>query len=218
MRTSFRFRALWLCALLAQFSACGTIRSLAPPTLTVVPLRLTPGDGTHVELKEDAILHVREPAYLDIRVDRPAYVAAVLYAPAGTSEWLNPEANEQRLAANTALRVTVPRRAPGGVPEPALQVYVYASVQPLSPLLTTLLHLPCPPSEKNRGRGDHPDSSPPAKPQPSPTKEDRKPTTSGDKGPTQEPPRGDAPIDRICPASPGLTPPVTIRALLLRSE
>lgn len=224
MRPYVRYGALF-CALaiplVATPSRAAPLEDSAPPALNVIPLRHQPGSPSPRPLLPSDRLQPREPGYLDIAVDRPAYVAAVLYAPGGRSRVLTPNGSERHLAPGQTLRVSVPRRAPPGVAETALQVFVYASPQPLSPLLSSLLHLPCPNGDTD-GRGDpQPEQPPPRKPDPPAKSESGGPPSrpaSGDGRPIETPPRGSSPIPLLCTTAAGVSPPVTLRAVRFVSE
>lgn len=224
MRPYARYGAL-CCALAIPFAAppsrAAQHEETAAPALNVIPLRMEPGSQGHRPLRPSDRLQPREPGYLDISVDRAAYVAAVLYAPGGRSRMLTPDAGEKQLAPGQVLRLSVPRRAPPGVAETALQVFVYASPQPLSPMLSSLLHLPCPNGDDG-GRGDpQPEQPPPSKPDPPPKRESADPPAkkeSRDGPPIETPPRGDAPVPPLCSAAVGVSPPLTLRAVRFVSE
>lgn len=212
------------CLQLFGVSACGATASMNPPTIVVTSFRGGEAPGARRPMSRDEVLGPRESVYLDIRVDQPAYVAALLYAQAGNSELLNDGARESRLDPGQILRVTVPRRAPASVPEQELWVFVYASRTPIAPALSSVLRLPCP-LNFNGKRGDpagssSPVTNPPEKSPPPPAEknEPEKKSESGSEGPPQGPPRGQGSSDTQCIVNSGLSSPLTLQALILRSQ
>ena len=196
-------------------------KQIVAPNLRVTVLRADGRSGAPRPMAADEVLAPRESPFLDIQVDRSSYIMAVLYAKSGTSEVLHPAPASHWLEGKTSLRLSIPRRAPTGVPEPELAVYVYAGAQPMSPLLAAVLHLPC--SLLDEGRGDPiPENPPPPKPSP-PDKskggdsDKPKPKSEEDKD-REEPIRGGGSRNERCNRESGVSAPGVIRAVLLRSE
>lgn len=192
-----------------------------PPSVTVAVLHADASGRPTRPLQSGEILAAKESPVLELRVDRPAYVTVVLYAKDGASEILNRDATQLWLDARTPLRVSVPRRAPTGVSEPELTVYVYASPRPISPLMATVLNIPCALLDKGRGDPvDKPDTGSPSTPPPSrPEPEKPTPSRSAGSGKDSDPPnRGGGGRLTRCSQTPGVTAPATLRAIFLGSE
>lgn len=189
-----------------------------PPSVIVAVLHADASGRPTRPLQSGEILAAKESPVLELRVDRPAYVTAVLYAKDGASEILNRDATQLWLDARTPLRVSVPRRAPTGVSEPELTVYVYASPRPISPLMAKVLNIPC--ALLDKGRGDPVDPPGTGSPPPPPSRpEPEKPTPSRSAGKDSDPPnRGGGWRMTQCSPAPGVTAPATLSAIFLRSE
>lgn len=201
---------LWAICLLVSTGCAGSLQapSASSPTLTVVVLRKDVTTSPSRPLGADEQLGAKEEVTLDLRVDRPAYVSVILYAPEGTSEDL--AGNGTRLIDGQPLLVKVPRRAPQGVKEAELRLVLVASVVPLSPTLRQLLRLPC----SVQGRRGDPEKPPKES---RPTEPERPPKPDSGKPPAGGPRGGDSAV-ATCADSPGLTSPTTVRTLVLRSE
>lgn len=217
------FRSGFVCAIgiISMPIAYADRQQPPPPTVTVAILHADASGRPSRPFNKGEILAPKESPVLELRVDHPSYVTAVLYAKEGASEILNRDATQLWLDASTPLRVSVPRRAPVGVSEPELTVYVYAGVQPISPLLATLLNIPCALLDKGRGDPiDEPKTGSPSAPPPSqPEPEKPTPSRSAGGGKDSDPPnRGGGGRPTQCSQTPGVTAPATLRAIFLRSE
>lgn len=194
------------CAAPLQASSSGG----SAPVLTIAVLRKDMKSGALRPLGAGELLGAREEAVLELRSPQPAQVSAVLYSDAGMSEELMPDPESKRLDANQTCRVTVPRRAPPGVKETELRVYVAASAAPISATVQQLLHLPC---ALQGDRGD---------PKPDKPKDGQKEPSHGEDRrsgqPREREQRGGEPGTSACEAPAGLTAPVLLRGLILRSE
>lgn len=193
----------------------------AAPGLSVSPLRRDAATGTLRALGSRELLGATEEATIELRVDRPAYVSAVLFAPAGTSEdLLGP--GGILLWPEQPRYIRVPRRAPPVVKETELPLFFVASTKQTPSAIYQLLRLPC----KGPGRRGDPEPERPREPRKDPPKE--QPKTEKDpkkaEGGSGKPPEGDdlprggSTFASACPDAVGLTSPVTVRALVLRSE
>lgn len=210
----------WMIYLLIDAGCAGRLQdsanSGAAPELTVVVLHKDMATGALRPLGVTELLSASEEATLEMQVNRLAYVSVVLYAAAGASEELVESAAAAPQLAGRPLRVTVPRRAPPGVQEAELRIFLIASATPIAPAVRQLLRLPC---DSNGGRGD---------PEPKKGKDDAKEKkkeggdSSASKGESGKPreggPRGGDAAAVACASPAGLTSPVTLRALVLRSQ
>lgn len=183
----------------------------AAPALTLQVLRKQQTAAELRPMGPDETLHATEEVTVELRVDRTAYASAVLYSSAGSSEELIED--ETPLRPDQPLRVTVPRRAPLGIKEEELRIFLAVSTSKLPPAFRQLLRLPC---DTHARRGD-----------PEPEKKDEKKDDAKRKGdgeasrsgkPPEGGPRGGDGVAAACASGSGLTPAVTLRALVLRSE
>lgn len=208
--------------LLGGLLFCGCAGSMTPlvaqdgaPALFVRGLHSTLPAEEPQPLAADQILAVGEAPFVEIRTERAAYVSAVLYSHEGTSQELTLIRLSDQDPASQQLRLSVPRRAPPGVAETELWLFITASRSPLDPAVRQLLRLPCADSER---RGD---------PEPVKTK-GAKPVAEGKRSsgdsqagrsgrPVESGPRG-GPQAVVCESPAGASAPVTIRSLRLRSQ
>jgi hypothetical protein len=204
-----RCLALLMWCVVLGVGCAAPIQRSGSPSVTIDVFRKDAKSGGLSPLLSTDVLGARQEAVLDIRVDRPSYVTAVLYAAAGISQALTNVGNAL-LPANQSLRVSVPRNAPPGVKESELPIVLAVSATPTAPMIKQLLRLPC---SDGGGRGD-----------PEPTK-DGKDSSSGSStsgGDTGKPParesRGGNPILGPCMNSAEWSDSVTVRTLVLRSE
>ncbi len=216
------FRSLFS---LILFILCGAgctapMLSVGSPSVTIEVFRKDATSGGLRPASDTEVLAAQEEAILEIRVDRPAYVAAVLFSAAGTSLALNKNPGNSPLSAQQSLRVTIPRAAPPGVKESELPVVIAASIAPLSPALQQLLRLPC---NNAGGRGDpEPEKEGTDRSGSGGTKGDSGSSSGSSGGDTGKPPtresRGGSAIAAPCVTPAGLGSSTTIQTLQLRSE
>jgi hypothetical protein len=213
-----------LCSLLllGQSLGCGdSLRRVHPgsgaPNLAVKVMRGDGMTGTLPRFAGEDALRAGEPATIEVRLDRPGYFAVVLYAERGESEDLSSAWAGKLVPADQPLRVVIPRRAPPGVPEKELRLFIAASSTPIPDAARTLFRLPCQ-SRPDDGRGDRePERKEEKKPE-AKKEETRAPPQDEDKGKPREggPRGGDKP--GACAVPTGLSAPVTLCSLVIASE
>lgn len=125
------------------------------PRLEVSAQRKSPS-GQQTQWTGADVLGATEPLTLQIAAYDDAYVSVVFFSPAGESEDLAGPSGI-KLAAGAHHQVEVPRRAPPGVAETELRLFVVASAQPMVGAARGLLRLPCgtnPDTGKGQDRTD----------------------------------------------------------------
>lgn len=204
--------ALGVFCLIFSFGCAAPLQELGSdsgPPLAIVALRKEAGTRHSRPLDAKEELAATEEPSIEVRTHPGAWVSAVLYAAAGASQELVLDAQPNRDGG--VIRFQVPRRAPPGVRETELRVVVVASSAKLSPWLRQLLRLPCVDADR-RGDPDPEDRKAPKE-----RKQDKE-TSSGSGKPAEGGPRGGESGTAVCVSSHGITAPVTIRTLTIRSQ
>lgn len=179
------------------------------PPLAIVALRKEVGSERLRPIGEGEEVAVTEEPTIEVKTNPGAWVSAVLYAAAGASQELVLDTQSSRDGG--VIRFQVPRRAPPGVRESELRVVVVASNAELPPWLRQLLRLPCVDADR-RGDPDPEDRKAPKE-----RKQDKE-SSNGNGKPAEGGPRGGESATAVCASPIGLTAPVTIRTLTIRSQ
>lgn len=129
------------------------------PTVHAKLLREDPADHVWRSWREEDALPTTTPLAVEVAVAEIAHVSVILYSPQGESEDLAGAAG-LRMSAGASQRFLIPRRAPPGVKETELRVYVVASAVPLSGAARGLLRLRCSASTDGGRGNDREDESP----------------------------------------------------------
>lgn len=202
-----------------------------PPGVQVTLLREASASHTWSPWRAQDLFPAKDPITVEVSVTESAHVSVLLYSPQGESEDLAGSSG-LRMVAGASQRFPVPRRAPPGIQETELRMYVIASAAPLSAAARGLFRLRCgvpadggrgndreddepktegKPSEKKRGSDEK--SPPPAK---SAAPAD-KGTSSGASG---QPEEGDhkGPGDaKLCAVTAGQFHAMTVIPIVVRS-
>ena len=125
MLRSYRFLLLGFIVGCVGMPSPAVLAEEAPPILRVKVLRGNGSTGART-LGTNERLRSDEPATIELSVDRPSYIAVVLYAADGDSDDLILSPDQRHLAAHVPLRVLIPRYAPPGVPQTELRVLIAA--------------------------------------------------------------------------------------------
>ncbi len=181
-----------------------------PPRLEVSALRKTPS-GQQTPWTSADVLRANEPLTLQVGAHDDAYLSVVFFSPSGESEDLAGQSG-RKVSAGTHLQFDVPRRAPPGVTEAELRLFVVASAQPLEGAARGLLRLPCGTTPDTGKRGDRTDDAP----QKEAKSEEKKSNSSSGK-----PDEGDrkGPGDtKLCASAAGQFFPLTVVPVVVKSK
>lgn len=215
-----RYSAVLLCVLAAMGYAKASPSvpadtRAAPVALRVALLREDFADHSMFPFRPGEVLRANDQLYIEVFAPEPAYVSVVLYSAHGESEDLTGEVSLQ-LPAGTTRRFFVPRRAPTGVSETELRVYVTASSVPLPGAARGLLRLARSATDDG-GCGDRTESSGAASSSSRLSIGSAK-QGSSDTGRLEQKEKKGAAEAKLCSSSARLFAPLTVIPIVIRSQ